>query len=186
MTLPPLAVTAYTVVNCLGAGKQALLQALLARRSGLAPCSFDDARLDAYAGQIADAELRPVTGEFAEFDCRNHRIAQLALGQDGFEQAAAGAAARHGSARVAVVLGTSTSGIHQTELAYRGRNPVNGRLPPGFRYATTHNIHSLAAFVQRRLGLKGPSLVVSTACSSSAKVFGTAARMIAAAWCDAA
>ena len=186
MPLPPLAVTAYTVVSCLGAGKQAMLQALLARRSGLAPCAFEDARLPAHVGQIPDGELGPVIGALSEFDCRNHRIAQLALAQDGFEQAAAGAAARHGGDRVAVVLGTSTSGIHQTELAYRARDPSSGKLPRDFHYATTHNIHALSAFVQGRLGLSGPSLVVSTACSSSAKVFATAARMIASGWCDAA
>ncbi len=186
MPLPPLAITAYTVVNCLGRGKQALLDALLARRSGLGPCMFDLARLDAYAGQIPDGDLLPLTHELAEFDCRNHRIAELALRQDGFEQAATSAAALHGSDRVAVVLGTSTSGILQTELAYRGRDPLSGVLPPSFCYATTHNSYALAAFVRRRLDLNGPSLVVSTACSSSAKVFGTAARMIAAGWCDAA
>jgi 3-oxoacyl-[acyl-carrier-protein] synthase-1 len=184
--LRPLAITAYTAVNCLGKGIRAMLEALLARRSGLAPCAFDDARLHTYLGQIPDALLPPVTGELAEFDCRNQRIAQLALEQDGFEAAARRAAARCGTDRVAVVLGTSTSGVLQTELAYRERDPISGALPAGFHYLTTHNTHSLAAFVQRRLGLDGPSLVVSTACSSSAKVFGAAARMIAAGWCDAA
>jgi 3-oxoacyl-[acyl-carrier-protein] synthase-1 len=185
-TLRPLAVTAYTVVNCLGPGRRATLEALAARRSGLMPCAFDDARIDACAGQIPDSLLAPVTGDLVRFDCRNHRIAQLALGQDGFEGAVRDAASRLGHDRVAVVLGTSTSGILQTELAYRERDPASGALPAGFHYATTHSTYSLTAYVQQRLGLTGPSLVVSTACSSSAKVFGAAARMIAAGWCDAA
>jgi 3-oxoacyl-[acyl-carrier-protein] synthase-1 len=184
--LRPLAITACTVVSCLGPGRKAMLEALLDRRSGLMPCAFEDARIDAYAGQIQDLLLDPVTGDLAPFDCRNQRIAQLALEQDGFDDAVHDTATRLGTDRVAVVLGTSTSGIHQTELAYRRRDPASGALPAGFHYATTHNSYSLAAFVQRRLGLAGPSLVISTACSSSAKVFGAAARMIATGWCDAA
>lgn len=184
--LRPLAITAYTAVNCLGAGLAAMLQALLERRSGLMPCTFDDARIDGHAGQIPDSLLTPVTGELEQFDCRNQRIAHLALRQDDFQDKAQRAARRVGADRVAVVLGTSTSGILQTELAYRERHPASGALPANFHYATTHNTYSLAAFVQRSLGLNGPSLVISTACSSSAKVFGAAARMIAAGWCDAA
>jgi 3-oxoacyl-[acyl-carrier-protein] synthase-1 len=83
-------------------------------------------------------------------------------------------------------MGTSTSGLLQTELAYRRRDPQSGILPADFRYAETQNTFSLADFVQRYLGLSGPALVVSSACSSSAKVFGHAARMMAAGVCDAA
>ena len=83
-------------------------------------------------------------------------------------------------------MGTSTSGMLQTELAYRQRDPVTGALPPDFRYAQTQNSFSLADFVQRYLKLTGPAFVVSSACSSSAKVFGHAARLMAAGVCDAA
>jgi 3-oxoacyl-[acyl-carrier-protein] synthase I len=61
-----------------------------------------------------------------------------------------------------------------------------GRLPAGFNYAGTQNNYSLAGFVSNYLGIKGPALVVSSACSSSAKVFGNAQRMIEAGFCDAA
>jgi len=54
------------------------------------------------------------------------------------------------------------------------------------RYHATVNTYSLGDFVGRYLGLAGPSFVVSSACSSTAKVFGNAARMIAAGACDAA
>jgi 3-oxoacyl-[acyl-carrier-protein] synthase-1 len=84
-----------------------------------------------------------------------------------------------------VLLGTSTSGILQTELAYRRRGP-DGALPADFHYAETHNTYSLAGFVREALDLQGPAWVVSTACSSSAKVFGDAARLIEAGWVDAA
>jgi 3-oxoacyl-[acyl-carrier-protein] synthase-1 len=87
---------------------------------------------------------------------------------------------------VGLFLGTSTSGILETEIAYRRRDPETGALPADLDYAGTHNSYSLAAFTREVLGLEGPSAVVSSACSSSAKVFGSAQRMIAAGLIDAA
>lgn len=167
-------------------GSDATVLALRAHRTGLAPCAFETAQLQTCAGQVADARLVPVRADLAEFDCRNNRLAQLGLTLDGFEEAVLQARERYGAARIGVFVGTSTSGIHATELAYRRRDERTGALPADFHYGTTHNTFSVAWFVQTYLGLRGPSLVVSTACSSSAKVFGTAARMIAAGLCDAA
>jgi 3-oxoacyl-[acyl-carrier-protein] synthase-1 len=83
-------------------------------------------------------------------------------------------------------MGTSTAGILQTELAYRNRDPVTGALPAGFEYGATHNSFSIADYMRRRLDVEGPAMVVSCACASSAKVFGSARRMIAAGIIDAA
>ena len=83
-------------------------------------------------------------------------------------------------------MGTSTAGILQTELAYRNRDLVTGALPASFEYSTTHNSFSIADYVRRRLRLEGPAMVVSCACASSAKVFGSARRMIEAGIIDAA
>ena len=163
-----------------------MVAALASKRSALAPCNFESARLDTWVGQIPDDHLLPVRADLAAFDCRNHRVAQLCLTQDGLEQAVISARERYGSNRIGVFLGTSTSGIQQTELAYRRRDRHSGALPADFLYATTHNSYSLAWFVQSYFGLDGPASVVSTACSSSAKVFGSATRMIAAGLCDAA
>ncbi len=92
---------------------------------------------------------------------------------------------RYGASRVGVFLGTSTSGILETEQAFRRRDE-NGNLPPDFNYRETHNTYSVADFVRHALALEGPAMVVSTACSSSAKVFGSAQRMIATGFIDAA
>ena len=99
--------------------------------------------------------------------------------------AVAKACARWGAERIGVFLGTSTSGLLQTERAYRRRD-ANGALPADFHYGPTQNTYSLADFVARALRLDGPGWVVSTACSSSAKVFGNAARLIDAGLIDAA
>jgi len=124
--------------------------------------------------------------DLAAYDCRNNRMAQWAIELDGFANAVEAARQRYGATRIGVFVGTSTSGILQTELAYRRRDPRTGALPADFRYAETQNTFSLADFVRRYFALEGPAFVVSSACSSTAKVFGNAARMIAAGVCDAA
>jgi 3-oxoacyl-[acyl-carrier-protein] synthase-1 len=182
----PVAVRAYTLATALGAGRQATLEALLAGRSGLRPCDFPGAELAAWIGRVEGIEDLPVPGRLTRFDCRNHRLAALALEQDGFAEAVAETVRRYGPERVALIVGTSTSGILETESAYRRRGPADGRLPRDFRYRETQNTFAVVDFVRGYLGLAGPALAVSTACSSSAKVFAGAARMLAAGWCDAA
>jgi len=179
------AITRHTLTTALGAGRAATLAALRAGRTGLAPKSFIDARLQGWIGEVDGVDAVVLPERLREFDCRNNRLAWLALEQDGFIAAVAKARARWGAERIGVFLGTSTSGLLQTELAYRHRQP-DGSLPEGFRYAPTQNTYSVAAFATAAFELVGPSFVVSTACSSSAKVFGNAARMMAAGLIDAA
>ena len=174
------------MTSCLGAGLDATLAALRVRRGGLAPCCFETVQLDTHVGEVPGVDGIRLAPELRDYDCRNNRLAELALRQDGFDDAARAAIDRHGPARVGVFLGTSTSGILQTELAYRRRDPASGALPADFIYATTHNSYSVASFVRRRFGLNGPATVISTACSSGAKVFAAAARLMAAGLIDAA
>jgi len=184
--MQPVAVSQFSLVTCLGAGREATLAALRQGRSGLTPNRFLPAALHTYVGEIDGLDAAPLTGELAGFDCRNNRLAALALAQDGFDEAVEAAAERYGRARIGVFVGTSTSGLLKTELAYRRREPETGALPPEFDYARTHNTYSLGDFVRTRLRLEGPAYVVSSACATTAKVFGNAARMIAAGICDAA
>ncbi len=163
-----------------------MLRALRGKLSGLAPCHFDTARIDTYIGSVPGLDDFRVRPDLRDYDCRNNRLAQLCLEQDGFAREIAAACDRYGAGRIGLYLGTSTSGLHATELAYRRRDPKTGALPADYRYAETQNAYSLGEFVRRYLGLAGPGFVVSSACSSSAKVLGTAARMIAAGICDAA
>lgn len=186
MAILPLSISAYTTVNALGRGVAVSLWALQQGKSALRPCDFEDATLDTWIGRVAGLEDEPITGELALFDCRNNRLARLGLEQDGFAQAVGSARERYGARRIGVFIGTSTSGILETELAYRQRDPVTGQLPTGFRYRYTQNIFSVVDFSRRYLGLEGPALAISTACSSSAKVFAAAYRYLRAGLCDAA
>jgi len=184
--LNPLWIPHFTATSAIGRGLSQTLDALRNRRGGLAPCTFDTVDLPTFIGEVAGVDAVQLPAHLAAFDCRNNRLAFLGLVQDGFADAVAAAARRHGPQRVGVFLGTSTSGIYQTELAYRRRDPADGSLPADFDYACTHNTFSVADFARRCLGLAGPAVVVSSACSSSAKVFASARRMLAAGLIDAA
>lgn len=183
----PLHLSRFTASSCLGHGNEAMYSQLRQQQGGLQPCGFETVNdLETYIGEVPGVDAVELPAALAAHDCRNNRLAWLGLQQDGFIAAVETAIARHGRRRVGVFLGTSTAGILQTEQAYRRRDPVSGALPDDFNYATTHNTWSVAGFVREALGLEGPAMVVSTACSSSAKVFGSAARMMAAGLIDAA
>jgi 3-oxoacyl-[acyl-carrier-protein] synthase I len=184
--LTPLALTSFTATSAIGQGLDATYASLRAGRSALGPCAFETVALDTCVGEVAGVDTLALPPGLGEFDCRNNRLAWLGLTQDGFAGAVAACAERYGRARVGVFLGTSTSGILETELAYRRRDPASGALPKEFRYRGTHNTFSLAAFVQQGLRLSGPAVVISSACSSSAKAFASAQRAIEAGVIDAA
>lgn len=156
------------------------------RHGGLAPCAFDTVDLPTFVGAVAGVDAVALPDALAAFDCRNNRLALLGLMQDGFIEAVAAASRKYGAQRIGVFIGTSTSGILQTELAYRRLDPATGAFPPDFSYRTTHNTFSVADFTRQVLALAGPAVVVSSACSSSAKVFASAHRMMAAGLIDAA
>jgi 3-oxoacyl-[acyl-carrier-protein] synthase I len=182
----PLHLARHTVVTCVGDGLAPLRAALRNGTSGLTPCRFNGVALDTWIGEVAGLDDTALPAPLANYDCRNNRLARRGLESDGFDATVRAAIARHGVRRVGVILGTSTSGILSTETAYRQRDPLTGALPASFNYRGTHNTYSLAAFVRDWFGLEGPAGVVSTACSSSAKVHAAAARMIHAGLIDAA
>jgi 3-oxoacyl-[acyl-carrier-protein] synthase-1 len=183
--MQPLHVSAMTLASSLGIGLGPTVAAIRAQHSGLRACDFETVTLDTWIGPVDEAEQVRLPSALADYDCRNNRLAQLALRSDGFDDAVEALKARHGATRIGVFVGTSTSGILQTEIAYRHRDE-QGRLPGTFRYAGTHNTFSVADFTRRLLGLGGPAVAVSAACASSAKVFGNAARMIESGLIDAA
>jgi 3-oxoacyl-[acyl-carrier-protein] synthase-1 len=192
--MPALAIRAYTATTALGRGRDAQADALRERRSGLRRNDFGEgataaARLETWIGRVDGLEDAPLPDEFARWDCRNNRLAWLALQHDGVMDAVVDARARHGAERVALVIGTSTSSIGASEEAYTrlvtGEAGVT-QFPGDLARPIVHTPHSLGDFVQHATGLRGPCITVATACSSSAKVFAQAARLIEAGLIDAA
>src|ERR1700736_3740708 len=153
----PLLFKNFTATSCIGKGVAATLKSLLEQRSGLKSCEFETVDIETHIGEVTGVDDAPVPENLHKFECRNNRLAELALQQDGFFEAVQQAAERWGRRRVGVFLGTSTAGILQTELAYRQRDPVSGALPVSFEYGSTHNTFSVADYLRQRLHLEGPA-----------------------------
>jgi 3-oxoacyl-[acyl-carrier-protein] synthase-1 len=182
--IAPLAITAFTATSALGHGRAAHAAALLGDRSGLKPNDFTRVPLACAIGRVAGLETEPLPPAFADYDCRNNRLAWQGLAADGFLDAARACIERYGADRVALVIGTSTSSIGATEEGYRELE--DNRLPERLRRPGLHTPHSTGLFLETVFGTRGPCLTVATACSSSAKIFAKAERMIRLGIVDAA
>jgi 3-oxoacyl-[acyl-carrier-protein] synthase I len=183
-TTLPLAVTAYTATSALGLGLDAHLRALAEQRSGLRANDLGEASLACWIGRVDGLETAALPDRYAQWDCRNNRLAWLGLNQDAFAANVEATRRRHGPMRTALLLGTSTASIGATEDGYRRLE--DDRLPADLHRRAIHTPHSLTAFVAAALGIDGPCLTISTACSSSAKVFASAERLIRLGLVDAA
>lgn len=126
------------------------------------------------------APLPAIPAELAQFDCRNNQLLLAAAQQitDTVEQAKQ----TYGADRIGVVLGTSTSGISKGELALAYRNQ-HGHFPADYHYFQ-QELGSTSDFLRQLFALQGPCYTISTACSSSAKVFASAKRLLQAKLCD--
>ncbi len=184
--MTPLHIDNFTLTTCLGAGQKANWAGIAQARTGLSACQFETVELPTFIGEVAGVAAVKMPDHLQHHDCRNNQLALLGLQQDGFIESVQQAIATYGANRVGVFLGTSTAGILSTELAYRQRDSGTGALPSSFHYAQTHNTFSVSGFVRDFFNLAGPAVVVSSACSSSAKVFGNASRMMQAGLIDAA
>ena len=183
--IQPLAITAKTMVNSCGTGLAAMLDALINNRSGLRQQEYEGLDFDAWLGRVIDIESVEIESKLKAYTCRNNQLARLALDTDNFCESVKEAKARYGAERIGVFVGTSTSGGAETVKAYwHARH--HGVFPASYDLLHTHNMVSLQEFIQRSLGLHGPGHTISTACSSSAKVFAAAYRHIATGQCDAA
>ena len=131
--MTPLILKRFTAVSAIGRGLAQTVDALENMRGGLAPCAFETVDLETYVGEVSGLDATKLPQALLRFNCRNNRLAQLGLAQDGFTEAVAESAARWGSHRVGVFLGTSTAGMLETELAYRDRDRITRRLTSGFQ-----------------------------------------------------
>lgn len=168
------------VVCSLGDECEAIAEALYTGRRGLTVSDAFTPGRPLPLGRV-DAAL-PATRDWpADHVSRNNRLLALALARLGGSLDAA--LTRYSRERIGVVIGTSTSGIGETEaaLAIAGREAP---LPDDFRYAR-QELGAPARFIAERLGLAGPVYALSTACSSSARALASARRLLLSGECDA-
>ena len=173
-------VTAYSLCNALGMTTSTVVGALRRGASGLRPCALP-LPFDAVCGALPEA-LPALPHALQAFDTRQARLLQAVI--QGLEGPLQAARQRWGADRIGVALGTSTAGIAQTELAYESFKRL-GRPPENYQFVHQHPPDAMLRFLAATHGFAGPAVVVSTACSSSVKVFGVARRWLELDLCDA-
>ena len=183
--ISPVAVIAFSALSACGQGNKALYQALSKNQSALAPLELLDVPFKTYVGAITQP-LHSLDPDLIDFDSRNSRVALTALNDidAGVRVAMEEVKSKYGSQRVGVVIGTSTSGLNETEDAYMELLKTD-KLPADFHFVKQHAYQATARFLQRELGLSGVCYAVSTACSSGAKAIAAGQRLIASGVCDA-
>jgi 3-oxoacyl-[acyl-carrier-protein] synthase-1 len=168
------------IICALGEGPAQVAARLYAGRPGVAMTGRWSKGRDLALGAVP-GDLPSVAHLPPHLRSRNNALALAALAQ--IRAAVEAAVARYGAGRVGVVVGTSTSGIGETERALH-QQAGDGALPESFHYRV-QEMGSPAELLARELGLAGPAYVHSTACSSAAKAMASAARLINMGLCDA-
>ena len=178
-------ITAYGLISALGEGVDASAEALLAwQAKGSTPLTrHNQALLDGRLTPVGrvEGELPAIPAALAPYASRNNQLLLAALAQ--IRHALGEALATFGPARVGLVLGTSTAGIGEAELAVAAARRGEA-VPLVFDYRQ-QELGSPSEFLARHLGLEGPAYTLSTACSSSARAFISGQRMLAAGLVDA-
>ena len=176
----PAFLNALGVVCALGRTRETVARKLFAAESGLTVTEeFSPGRA---------TPLGVVRGDWPALDAwpvalrgRNNQLALIAAEQ--LRDTVRAAVERHGADRVAVVVGTSTSGIGESERAIRS-HVQTGTLPATYAFAQ-QELGTLAEFIARALGVRGLAFVHSSACASSAKAIASAARLLQSGQADA-
>ena len=169
------------ILNALGVGAERVRAGLKAGDTAGMRERDDLVKDRAVRVGVVDAPLPEVMPGLEVYGSRNNRLLQAAVEQ--IEAEIRAALERFGPRRVGIVLGTSTSGIEEGEAAVRKRL-ATGSFPAAFSYRQ-QEISSPSEYLRRALGVRGPAWTVSTACTSSAKAFSSARRLLQRDLCDA-
>jgi 3-oxoacyl-[acyl-carrier-protein] synthase-1 len=175
-----LPITAYAAINALGTTTRDVIAGLRDGRSGLGACPLE-LPFETPTGALPEP-LPALPPSLAAWDSRTTRLAVAGLEE--IKPALARAIARHGSDRVAMVVGTTTSGLGRTEDAYHALKHT-GALPADYDLHRQHSFGAMMEALRRVAGVTGPCFAVSTACSASAKAAGCAQRLLATNTVDA-
>ncbi|HEY7773606.1 MAG TPA: beta-ketoacyl-ACP synthase [Marinagarivorans sp.] len=170
----------YSSCSAAGSNLRELREALRSQRSGLSNEKLPGSTVDTWLGRVA--AIDDVT-DLGRWQSRNNALALLGLESASLQSHLSALTRRYSSSRIGLVIGSSTSSIDRTELAYNHLH--DQELSPTFKQPLVHNPNAPAMFASYITGIKGPSITINTACSSSAKVFATGARWLEAGIVDA-
>ncbi len=164
----------YESCSAAGVNISALRTSLSQHRSGLIKNNLPGSDIDTWIGAVG--ELSAVD-DLGQWQSRNNALAALGYDQGTIRDTVSGLINKYGAARIGLLMGSSTSSIDRTEQAYT-RLSDEQTLTREFMQPNVHNPNAPALFAAHLTGIKGPSLTINTACSSSAKVFATGARWL--------
>lgn len=172
-----ISLTAVGMLNAMGNTPDEIAGNLVA---GLAPGMGPDKdgwlqQGECWVGRVT-GDLPAMPAALAQHNSRNNRLLLAALAQ--IQPQVDEAIARYGQDRVAVVMGTSTSGLDEADRRVSGSNET-------YHYGQ-QELGDPSRFVSEYLRLFGPALTISTACSSSARAIITGRRLIESGMADVA
>ena len=173
MTYPVL--SALGICCALGNNKQQVWQnAIVTSRAGMKRrADLLNSGADVIVGEVT-ADLPDASSWPAEFQTRNNQLAALAFSQIAAEVAAL--RAEFGAHRIAVVIGSSTSGVAEGESAI-AEYQNTGQFPHNFVY-NQQEMYAPAKFIAYLAQVYGPAYAISTACSSSARALLSARTLL--------
>ncbi|MEN3976578.1 beta-ketoacyl-ACP synthase [Emcibacter sp. SYSU 3D8] len=176
---PAVYINAWDVANALGGNRRTVANSLLAGHKGI----NGTWRVGGRDVPVARLEVEPAAlpDDLAPWESRNNRLVLHCLTP--LKPQIEAALAKWGPRRLGVIIGTSTSGISETEHALK-RRAVTGEWPSGYRYSR-QELGDTAAFAARVIGATGPCYAVSTACTSGVRAMISAVRLLRANLCDA-
>ena len=178
-------VTGIGLVSPVGVGTAQSWEGLLAGRTGIGPITLFDASRHStrLAGEVTDFD--PLQWLDRKDLKKCGRFIQFALAATAMAMEGSGLQVRPDNAtRVGVIIGSGIGGFEVIEREHRvllERGP--DRISPFFILSTIVNL--AAGQVSLRLGAKGPSSAVATACTTGAHAVGDAFRIIQGGYADA-
>lgn len=174
-------ITDYQFTVAAGIDKAAFKHAVKNYTSGLQPNDLEGSDVDTWVGKVSAVDD---IQDLGVWQSRNNALAALGLAQGSLQGTLNKLIAKLGSERIGLVIGSSTSSIDRTELAYHHLD-AEGKLSKAYQQSKVHNPHGPGLFVAQHTGIDGPAITINTACSSSAKVFASASRWLSAGIVDA-
>lgn len=172
------------LLSCLGQGLEEHLQALFNAFSGLEatnnPFTLGDLNLKPGVFGQVEQELRPFPAQIAakHYSRTNHLLWHaLATLEEQIELCLT----KYEKQRIAVIIGTSTSGIDEM-IPYL---QDNGNFHEFSSKDLQLSMSAPADFIKELYGLKGLSYAISTACTSGARALMSGARLLQNNLCDA-
>ncbi len=173
----------YDITCGAGVGLEAFRESLQLQRSGLRANDMPQSDLPTWVGKVAELDDFEWEEQDRQWQSRNNALVQLAWRQGSLAASLDALQTRFAPHRIGLIMGSSTSSIDRSEEAYR--HLADGALAAAFKQDKVLNPHAPGLYLAQHAGVRGPNMTISTACSSSAKVFASAQRWLQAGLVDA-